>query len=280
MTQYLVREDYVPFAPEAGEQIRIQHKYNCDGGSDHKARLYIKRESTGVIKAYCHNCSKRGIYRPDDYIRPVDDILEPELNELITIPKDALFDPKLIPVPYRAHLFKYDITYEEIEANKICYSPGLKRLIFPVSDRVGGLVSWQGRSLTDKVKYIGQSIPGESYPHYAANLRPVDNEVVVLTEDFISAMRCARHLPSVAVHGVHGSEYLIATILKNHRYGIIFFDDDNNIVREKTRELCESFGLLLDGCVAITGYNKDPKEFGRDELKNVLNKVYMKFKGG
>jgi len=275
--KYLLREDYVPFAPDTPSQIKMAHQENCDNGTDHTERLYIKRCKDGVIKAYCQNCGARGIHRPDDYIRPVADVLEPlSSSSLITIPRDSIYDAHLWPTKYKAHLFKFDITYDEIEANRLSYSPTMKRIIIPVFDEEDNLVSWQGKSLTKEPKYMGQHIPGTEFAlHYATQVQQQqDMNVVVLTEDFISAIRCARHLPSVVVHGVHIKETMVADLIKSHKRVIIFFDDDNETVRDKTREFEQALNMLMDSCVSITGYNKDPKAFNRTDLRGVLYDAY------
>lgn len=280
---YLNRDDYVPYAPDTPSQICIPHADNCDNGTDHTARLYIKRCRDGVIKAYCQNCGGRGVYKPNEYIRSIDDLLEPlSVLDLITIPRDAIRDPHLWPVKYKAHLFKYDITYEEIENNNLHYSAGMKRIIIPVYDESLSLVSWQGKTLEKLTKkhpkYFGQSIPGSDTPHYAyreSNAVPV----VVLVEDFISAIRVARHLPCIVVHGVHVKDYFISHLIKNHSRVIIFFDDDNKTVRDTTANLKQSLSMVMESVVAIEGHNKDPKEFDRKELREVLHEAYGRVMG-
>lgn len=281
--RYLNREDYVPYAPDTPSQIAIRHRDTCDNGTDHTARLYIKRESSGVIKAYCQNCGARGVHRPEDYIRTIDDILEPlSLTDLVTIPRDSIFDPHEWPTKYKAHLFRFDITYDEITNNKLSYSPYLRRIIIPVYDEAGELVSWQGKTLqptTDKnPKYYGEAIPGNDYPHYAFTSNK-DSDVVVLVEDFISAIRVSRHLPCIVVHGVHVKDYFISHLINAHRRVIIFFDDDNETVREKTNQIKRELSMVMESCISITGYNKDPKNFDRFELREVLYDAYARVMG-
>ena len=265
-------DDYVPYAPEGPGTISMAHQHNCDNGTDHKPRLAITRESDGVIKAFCHNCQSAGVWRPEEYVRSVSAILEPDdPDDPITLPKDAVSDTSKWPNDVLAELFKYDITYEEIEKAELCYSPSLSRLIIPIYNKNHDLMRWEGRGFfkATNPKYIKQRVPGATDLFRAVMLEDsIANEsVVVITEDYVSAIRVARHLPAVALGGVALPEEELIKLSEEYDHVIVALDDDNPQVLAAARQIAIDAGPLFKTASLLDNPDKqDPKRYDRIEI--------------
>lgn len=284
MTKRLLLKDYVPYAPEEAGQIKIKHEH-CESGKDHKSRLYIKREHDGTILGFCHNCGAEGAHRPRTHIANMYDLLDAQKARLIPdeevdLPSDIEYNVKEWSLYARAQLYRYDITDAEIAANYIGYSPKYDRIITPTFYK-GKVYGWQGRSLDvtkNPPKYVGISSkkgtkPMSQLPRAGVSRR---EDCLILTEDFVSAMRCGRHAHSMALMGTHlPDETLSLFDIDAYKTIIIFLDDDNptvvkqqaDLYRKLTTMTCAQIGL-------IKSEGKDPKEHGRQELLDQLDGVH------
>lgn len=268
-------DDYVPYAPDDEGSVTICHKDNCDNGTDHKPRLAISRMSDGVIKAFCHNCQSAGVYRPDEYIRPIEDLLEPDdPNSPLTLPTDMLDieDIALWPVKVKAELFKYDIEYHEISWAGLGYSPGLKRLIIPIYNEDGNLMRWEGRDFSGKgPKYIKYRVPGAT-----TLFKPVgvNHTTAVLCEDFVSAIRVHRcDVSAYALGGVALPEDQLIHLSEKHDNLLIFLDDDNPTVIQASERIRRDADPIFKKVLVVTNpMHKDPKRYDRIQLNMLIQR--------
>lgn len=66
-----------------GSLRRYCHLIDCDNGTDHKPRLYIRRTDMHTFLIYCHNCGYKGFYKYNDHytLTSIDEVtIEPDSN--------------------------------------------------------------------------------------------------------------------------------------------------------------------------------------------------------
>jgi DNA primase len=187
-------------------------------------------------------------------------------NARIWLPKDSEPDIYKWPVAERLWLFKYGITLEEIANYGLVYSDYYRRIIFPV--RHGGILyAYQGRS-------VGTAPPKWLYTGRDKSLCYINldnhhaSKQCVIVEDYVSAIKCARYTNAVCSFGTTLRDAVSNIIKQRYTKFIIYFDNDNYIVKKKQRQLARE--LSPYGEVVILREDKDPKEMGSTELEELL----------
>lgn len=263
---------------DAGETTRVNHDTDdCYGDSN---SLLIERKDDGTISAKCFRCGKYGRYSKDVLRRtrsegtaegasPSRKSVGGVRGKHWTIPTDATHILADWPIKAYHWIKQYGITEDEIQANQIAYSERLGRVILPVFD-AEGIAFFQTRKIHDsdtKPKYLTYRNRNAfkiilHYPITSSN-------VIVLTEDLLSAIKCARVLDSSPLFGTDISDLHLAYLVSAYDEFIIFLDDDNGIVKKKQRVLknrLEQFGKVT----LIRGHDKDPKEYSEADLEGIL----------
>ena len=171
---------------------------------------------------WCFAC---GYYVASSGITNIQDIrarINKEIQERKNLPLHLPNDlTHILPLRAANWLLGYGITSEEINKYKIGWSPSYNRLIFPCFDDMGNVLMWQGRYFSElgkedvnRSKYFTQG-KRESisaiFGHEESEI-----ETVCCVEDFISAIKVARIIPSMCLWG---SELSISRL---RRLSIIF----------------------------------------------------------
>jgi hypothetical protein len=164
---------------------------------------------------------------------------------------------------------RYGITPEEIGHYGFDWSPTNQWLILPITGFDGGresLLTWQAKTFRKgDPKYIGESdlhkhVFLTGWDHY------VDNTNIVVVEDFVSAIKIGRYMPSLCLFGSslldHYKNYLRQAADK-----VIFWLDFDKA--EKSPHLARTMELngVRSACV-ITAL--DPKQYSDDEIAEYL----------
>ena len=184
---------------KVGEQTHINHD-GCPAGQDNKRRLYIKREHDCIL-AYCHHCHGHLVYRDRD-IRSLENIEAALLNSYdnptntaVLLPDDIEGDVSQWPLAERAWLANYPaLTQGVVDAEGMCYSPSLGRIIVPYFNEEGVLVFWQGRdcSIAPTLKWMMAKSATKPLGFYPNTIVPAAySRFIIVVEDPISAITIA-----------------------------------------------------------------------------------------
>lgn len=174
------------------------------------------------------------------------------------IPKEAL-----------VWLKSYGITSQEIIDNEYVWSPMWKSLIVFSKDIEQNVIFWQGRFFPKqdpKVIGFGQ----KDHLKFGGPERG-QTDVVVLVEDFVSAIKVNRYQTCLCLFGSYVSPQLMLR-LKNLGYNkvIIWLDPDKS---KQSLSFSRRYGVLFkQGVVSILS-DRDPKEHSNQEIKDFLDNI-------
>lgn len=272
MSDFLDKDDYVPYAPESTGKVRINHNsYDCSGESN---SLVIERNTDGTISAKCFRCGRYGRYSESFYSnsaakKEAVHAASRTRHSYVTLPSDGSTElSEWRDSRARIRILRYGLTAKEIKDNGIVYSDKLRGIVFPCSDS-SGMVGYQVRTFDEELpKYYTKTIDPDRMVWYRRNTS--NSNACVLVEDVLSGIKTSRHLSTACLLGTELNAGTLARILEEgHREFIIYLDDDNPIVRAKQRVLKNK--LELYGTVRII-HNRgvDPKELSNKELVEIL----------
>ena len=176
-----------------------------------------------------------------------------------TIPKEPL-----------TWLKSYGITSQEIIDNEYVWSPMWKALIVSSKDIEQNVIFWQGRFFPKKEpKVVGFGQKDHLKFGGTETGRP---DVLVLVEDFVSAIKVNRFQTCLCLFGSHISSTLILR-LRNLGYNKLVVWLDPNKSKESL-SYSRRYGMLFkQGVVSIVS-TKDPKEHSNQEIKDYLDKAF------
>ena len=285
---YLDKDEFVPFAPKnIGEEVHVHH---CKLGKNND-RLYIRRNEDGSIMAYCHHCGMRGISKLDG-VRHISNFRSSKsedvrqgYNKTLKLPSDLETDFDKWPKKAQMWPLQYGITKEEIHVNHMGYSEYFGRVVLPSFDEKGVLSEYQTRKInglngtasfqrdTKYDTYIKQgSTPLQRVfnPRFTWADPYINPNILCIVEDNLSAIKCNRYTPTIALHGTSLDMKSIIKLSKQYTDFIIFLDNDNPQVKKSQSKLKRKLELVCKGNVKIVYSDKDPKELSNKELKEIL----------
>lgn len=161
-------------------------------------------------------------------------------------------------------LSRYKLTNEEMQSFKTCKTREIKGTFYPCNLLI--LINepnyWQGRNFSEGVKYLSS---GEKpYIEHRGAIKP---NVLVFTEDIISAKKVARVATSVAMLGARVQKDWWQHAKKYDRI-IIWGDRDkatDNILQ------ANQASLVLGKKVEVIITELDPKEYNNNNIINYIN---------
>ena len=166
----------------------------------------------------------------------------------------------------RVWVTRYGITEREIKRYSIGYSEWWQRVVLPVYND-GELYGYQLRRLYDgdeRPKYITRANKRNLFWHSFKT-----KDTLVIVEDILSGIKCARIQDSLALLTVSISSDIIDWVVKNkYKRFFIFLDNDNRQVKQAQIALKNRLSLL--GEVKIIHADRDPKEHSEKELEDLL----------
>ncbi len=290
MADYLDKDEFVPFAPEAlGEEVHIHH---CKQGKDND-RLYIKRKYDGTIIAYCHHCGARGLHResgPTNIYakRAAQDAKAKKSDGTLVLPKDIELDVSKWPKDSRVWPLKYGLTEEEINANHLGYSKFYGGVVLPAFDEKGALTTFSIRYSEEGIRATEKSTgrPPPKYrtyrDHGAQGIRRMfrarysgiplpsnSKRIAVLVEDMLSAIKVSRVADGYALLGTSLDDKAVFTLAKKYDIIFIWLDNDNIQVKKTQSKLLKRL-QLYNRNINIIYTDKDPKEYTTSEIRDIL----------
>ncbi len=94
-------------------------------------------------------------------------------------------------------------------------------------------------------------------------------DTVALVEDYVSAIKLARYMPTVPLFGVNLREHILDFLLKRKFANVlIYLDNDNPQVVVKRTQLHCRLQLLFD-CVKLITWEYDPKACSDEQLRSL-----------
>jgi hypothetical protein len=170
---------------------------------------------------------------------------------------------------------QYGITEKEVQDNGIFYSDIAGGVCFPVY-RDGGL---HGVVVRKHLRPVGGVWRGAKYLTRQYDMaRPMvykrlsAHDVLVITEDILSAIKMGRYADTIALLTAHDKDEVVS-LCKGYEKVIIYLDNDNAHVRDAQERLKARIGLVNRNVVVYRG-DKDPKECSDDELLQIVNGQY------
>lgn len=273
MTEYLKKNEFVPYAPDEVGTVHIHH---CKDGKDND-RLFITRCEDGLtILAYCHHCGQRG-YHNEANTANIQTLKASKASRGQLsyrggkLPSDCENDKSSWPSPARFWLTRYNITDREVREYGLCYSKSHARVVLPVYDG-DGLALYQTRKIFEQdtgPKYLTYNNRANTlwFSHISHK-----SSTIVLCEDILSGIRLGRQWNAAAVLGTTLTDKSLNLLVNNYSRFIIFMDDDNPDVRMKQLMLKNRLDMFGETTI-IHSNGKDAKEHTDEELREVLDEL-------
>jgi len=252
---------------EDGAQVHVNHP-NCEAGADTKRRLFIKRQEN-VWLGWCHHCGTKGFLR-HGRVNHIARRNQVEHHHKLALPADFTSDPSKCHVLANAWYHKFGITLEERSHYRLGWSDREQRAILPMWEH-GELVCYQRRRLLPLdtgPKYTTARRVGSSNAVFNGGFgRGMTGDIMVLTEDILSAIVVGRQVTSTALLGVFLHESQVSHVLRfSPREVIVALDDDNPAVRQAQRTMVRRLSPYTD-VRKLTGHDTDPKEQSYEAIK-------------
>lgn len=255
----------------------ISRSNNCPYcGDGHENSCYITYHDGD----YCFSCG-HGIRKGADYYsyRLYDEI--PVTSELF-IP-ECTFKPNEFSLNVLEWLYKYYISDDDIKLHRIAYcvpqAGKSESLLLPILGKDDKeILAYQRRFFPDKTFYSSIGLRDQLFiPGY----RP-DSHTVVLVEDYISALRVSKVLPSLCIFGTKPNNTQIDFIINHFNKVVIWLDNDEpgqKAAYQLRTKLYHEYQLYLGNRAYITNTvtistienEKQPKENSRNEIRKILS---------
>lgn len=167
---------------------------------------------------------------------------------------------------------QYGIKAEELYKNNVVYSQRYRQLIFPFFDG-RTLVAWTARNFREgSQKYFTQGAKNYA-PRIYLSVDNVGSRVpdrasrrLVLVEDCLSALKCARVCDSMPVLGVTLPRDLLARLRASYGFLDVWLDSDKMDNAQRIAEQAKMLGLST----RVLWTELDPKEYSDTQIKERL----------
>lgn len=134
-------------------------------------------------------------------------------------------------------------------------------LVFPIYDEVGHLLMWQGRNFgKEGPKYITRGAKDVLHvlgQHHAS-------DVIILTEDLLSAIKVSRVAPAMPLWGSFMSITLARRLSIRFSKAVLWLDKDK--AQEAAKQAANASHIFERGCSSIRT-ERDPKEYTSLEIE-------------
>lgn len=212
--------------------------------------------------AHCYAC---GYHIFSNSIEAMIEKVAPAVPKQVTLPQDAIPE-----IDFRAltWLANYEITTEEVSKYRMLWSRKHKLLIFPIYSAAPqhGLLAWQGRAFGGE----GPKYWTEGPIHEI--IVPLNHEfqskakAVVLVEDYISAIKVARHHTAVCMFG----SSMTSTWIRRMQIitDTLYFWLDNDKAKEAVK--LAKIATMLNFKVKVIVTNNDPKRYTDEEINQAI----------
>lgn len=238
----------------------IRHEPCPSCGSRDNLAVYADHE-------YCFGCGHIKFY--NYHSRRINDIKDTGAK-IVSLPSDII---PSIPAVADSWIKKYNLTLEELYANRVVWSEFRQLLIFPYFDDKGHLWGWQGRYFgTDPKhpKWTGKGNFKEIDRVYHKNpLTGSKENSIILIEDIISSIKLNRIYNTSCLYGSFIDINKYCRIYKEYKPSsfIIWLDKDKE---KESRIMSVKFNNIGLPC-RVVSTDKDPKEYNNDQLRSIIS---------
>lgn len=220
--------------------------------------------------SWCYSCRK--YVPPTNTLENMYKRLQRNTKELNTI---TLQGKKLEPLPDDCSMVigvealrwlkSYGITDKEIKSSNIVWSAYRQMLIFPSYDNDMNLLHWQGRYFPQRNPKCYTQGDNNHITLFPATETALEG-VVVVCEDYLSALKVSRYCDSLCLFGSHVPPKLISK-LRQQGYESIWFWLDYNKGKD-SQKFRDKYGIFVKTRSIVT--EKDPKEYDSKSIENIL----------
>lgn len=246
----------------------------CKGGGSRDS-LLITHKPEGY-SAYCFVCHCKGWESKGD--RSIGQIArdkhEQEFSTALAarLPPDFTLD---LDVRSRIWLASGGVCPSRARDYGIGFSASLSRCILPVYSDDAVLLFVQARDVTghSRAKYISQSnVPKDSILAWSKETPTWRDDVLVLTEDFLSAIVVGAVCPAAALMGTSMSASQMGAIMAKYRKVTVWLDSDKP-GRDAARSVLRTLRLGgVDARGIVT--DADPKKLSKGTIQKLLEEAW------
>lgn len=158
-------------------------------------------------------------------------------------------------------LKKYGLTDLEIASNNILWSKSQEQLIFPIKDADGNLVAWQARNFKAGAKKYFTRGSMDSILHILG-LTIGKDRGIILVEDVVSAIKVARHCPTMPLFGSSCSKSKLSRLGRYTNQIRFWLDRDKLNQSMMLAKLAKQLGMSAK----VIYTEKDPKELSDSDI--------------
>ncbi len=271
MPKFLKHKEFLPFAPDSGS-VRVNHDSPDCGGSSKSMNIEVK--SDGHILAYCHRCSKSGSYNSPYFSGKkaeggtrTDSKISATRGLRTEGYKRATCSMAEWTTEARGFVLKAGLSQLEVTANDIRYDKTIDGIYLSVLNDTGNCGYVLRRFSCEGAKYLNDFV--DCRPRCHASRPAIDSDLVVITEDILSAIKVGRQFNAVSILGTNCDVLTLNWLIKKYSKFVIWLDDDNQIVKRQQRVLKNTFSMLGESRI-ITGVGKDPKYLTDREIREII----------
>ena len=230
-------EEYEEHFPDSGT-VRINH---CRQESS-KRKFYLTRKETGEVVGFCHHCGGRGVHRPDMRERkklrqtPTKKVDTSLLDGWATDPRWETVPFKDLNVKQRRWWLGANLKPSEYRDIGVKLLDGSKFTIPLTSNYkcVTGLATRTFSSVAPKWMLVGS----KTVAPFTQLGSP--QECLVITEDYLSAVRVSRVAAAIPLMGTSlqaDQHRLITDWNKEGKRILVWLDNDSDVVISKAKDI-------------------------------------------
>lgn len=272
MSDYIPKEIWLADAKRLPLGGRMMAPACCRGDGSRNS-LLITHKPEGY-SAYCFRCSSKGWESKGD--RSIGQLAQERADREFSaalgasLPDDFTTD---LDGRSRIWLASGGVCPDRARLYGIGYSKALGRCVLPVYDGAGALLFVQARDLTgfSSAKYISQAnVPKEEILAWSKET-PEISDVLVLTEDFLSAIVVGAVAQAAALMGTSMSAAQMGKILRYKR--VTVWLDGDSAGREASLKIVRT--LRLGGVdVRRIVTDADPKKLSKATIRRLINEAW------
>lgn len=267
---------------EVGEQHHVNHA-NCPEGADTKARLYIKRVSSGHL-FFCQHCKGTGIVRAEGMPYGLHTgELRLKTGEYVEYGRAmSTYTPDLDfggirnvqdwPLEAKLWWYSYGLTDEDAAAYGVWYRPSVSRLFLPINGkRAAARFIYSPSTHTAKIGIYNAKYLEFSAKNKAPQLLLTSpDKPLFIVEDVVSAYKL--HKAGANVLPLFGTSITDAEIAEVSKFPIVvvWLDEDTAGITAST----EVYNKVRSFTPAYTICLHQPKECSDYDLKRFVETYY------
>lgn len=273
MAERLDQVEWVHHLPSIPIGGRRRYPHDCGEG-----KPLIVYHNEPEASAYCWRCGKVGYYERQMSAAEKLAMLERQKSadrkarQTVELPACTSTDPSDWPRDLRNWFYKMGIGPAHLEALGCFYSADMDRVVLPIRDDTGRVVSWTARSSWASPKWIG---PSYDKVGLVVRFGVGRGDKVVLLEDPLSAYKVGLVCEAWCLLGTKLQDGVVLQLLHDPRQVVTWLDDDKgraggyNPGQEAAAAMRRRL-VSLGKPVANLTSDRDPKYLPRQRLKEKL----------